>query len=879
MALQSRFGVFGRNKDRVLIRGRMRRSTVGTVCGVFISVYLCSSVGTAQTGVSIAGSAEDVSGAAVPGEALTLTDKASGQSWHTTTNGEGRFRFTNVARGEYALRGEAEGFRRNEIKLSVGSETIDGVKLRMQLGGGREEVSVSAKLSQLDAPENNADSFNVNADFFAALPSQSQDVLGLVSNFLAPAAQGSEGPSIVVDGMESTALDEPADAIKRININRDPYSPEFRRPGSGRVEVTTRNGSRSRFDGNVAFYARNDLFDARNAFALEKPHLERNLWEGSIGGPLPIRRARFFLSASHLANDQDAVVNATTLQGSLITNAPTSQTTNNILGRADIRPRSGRNFTLLYTFQNNPQENRGVGGLRLPDNGVESRDTRNGLKFWYTDVLSPALFNTLRFSAEHESERAGVAGSAPEVQVSGAFIGGPNPTSISQHANRMEVQDIVNYVRGPNTFRFGAAALPKFVSVTDATNFGGTYHFPSLGALQLGAPDLLRITRGNTYGAFTKHEAYGFAQEEIRIREHATLTLGLRYEWQENLTHHGSFAPRLAFGYAPGHGTTVFRAGAGIFRDRLSDRVVEQVSLLDGVRQAEFIARRPLFPSALFIGVAPSIWQLAPDIRAPYLFQTSFSAEHTLARTMRGTVEYRYLRGVHLFRALDVNAPFANSLRPDPAVFLDRQIQSVALMRSNAVITTLQGRIAKPVKFKMQYTLSRTQDNTDGPLDLPANSRELGPEWGRSSFDVRHKFVFSGTADLPANLRVGMLLVANSGRPFDITTGSDDNRDGVENDRPLGVTRDTGNGPGFVQADLRLSRTFKLYTGRLNEDGDVTAFRRIELNVDVFNLLNHPNLTNTIGETSSPRFGQAVAAMAPRTVQLSLKFGFRAARE
>src|SRR4051794_33033196 len=345
------------------MNGHMRRTILKNVHGLFVTVYFCASIATAQTGVTIAGSAEDLTGAAVPGEALTLSEKASGQSWHATTNGEGRFRFTNVNRGEYALRGEAEGFRRNEIKLSVGNEAIDNIKLLMQVGGGREEVSVSAKLSQLDAPENNADSFNMNADFFASLPSQSQDVLGLVSNFLAPAALGNEGVSVVVDGMESSAMDEPADAIKRININKDPYSPEFRRPGAGRVEVTTRNGSRSRFDGDLAFYARNDLFDARNAFALEKPQLERNRWEASIGGPLPLRRARFFLSASRLTNDEEAIVNATTLQGSLITNVPTSQTVSNILGRADLRPRSGRNFTLVYTFRNNPQENRGVGGL------------------------------------------------------------------------------------------------------------------------------------------------------------------------------------------------------------------------------------------------------------------------------------------------------------------------------------------------------------------------------------------------------------------------------------------------------------------------------------------------------------------------------------
>ena len=138
----------------------------------------------------------------------------------------------------------------------------------------------------------------------------------------------------------------------------------------------------------------------------------------------------------------------------------------------------------------------------------------------------------------------------------------------------------------------------------------------------------------------------------------------------------------------------------------------------------------------------------------PYLFQASFSIEHPLFQTLSGTLEYRYLRGVHLFRALDANAPVAG-VRPDPNLFLQRQVESIALLRSNALIASLQGHVRKNVKFKAQYTLSRSDDNTDGPLGLPADSHNLGPEWGRSSFDMRHRLVLAGTADLPATFKAG----------------------------------------------------------------------------------------------------------------------------
>jgi len=225
-----------------------------------------------------------------------------------------------------------------------------------------------------------------------------------------------------------------------------------------------------------------------------------------------------------------------------------------------------------------------------------------------------------------------------------------------------------------------------------------------------------------------------------------------------------------------------------------------------------------------------------------------------------------------------VNAPLAG-VRPDPNFFLERVVESTGLLRSNALIASLQGWIGKAVKFKAQYTFSRSDDNTDGALALPADSRNLGPEWGRSSFDMQHRFVLAGTSNLPAAFKLGLMLVANSGTPFNITTGSDDNGDGVANDRPPGVTRNTGQGPGFLQTDLRVSKVFNFYKGPLNSDGDVSGFTKMELTFDAFNLFNHTNLTNIIGEVSSPRFGQATNALPARTIQMSLRFSFRESKE
>jgi hypothetical protein len=135
------------------------------------------------------------------------------------------------------------------------------------------------------------------------------------------------------------------------------------------------------------------------------------------------------------------------------------------------------------------------------------------------------------------------------------------------------------------------------------------------------------------------------------------------------------------------------------------------------------------------------------------------------------------------------------------------------------------------------------------------------------------------TADLPWRSRVGALLTANSGLPFNITTGFDDNGDGVVNDRPPGIGRNTGSGPHFAQLDLRLAKSLYLFGGHKTKDGKGSNFTRMELSVDAFNIFNHTNLTDVIGVTSSRRFGLATGALQPRTIQLSVKFDFRANAE
>lgn len=838
---------------------------------------------TPQRGVSVSGTIEDQTGAAMSDMTLTLTNKTTGEARKTASEASGSFSFKDVGPGDYTLKAEAEGFKSAKVNVTVGTEPLAGIKVKMEVSIS-EEVTVEGKATTPVSPENNTGLVYLNSESLSSLPSQGQNVLSVITNFLSPGALGTDGPSIIIDGVEGNELSVPPASLKQVFINKNPYAAEYRRPGSARVEVVTRNGSRGHYDGSFAFYSRNSAFDARNAFALTKPDLSRELFDGSFSGRLPFDSTRFFVSGSRLSSDETAVVNALTLAGPLVENVPVSEYNTNLLARIDVRPGDSKRYTFLYSFYDQSERNNEVGGLHLAEQG-ESRDKRgHKVQFSNTLIFSERFLNDVRFKAERRNQVIGALADRPEIQVKGAFVGGPSQTARTDRETRFEFQDTATLTRGAHTMRFGGVFNPRFFTFTDAANFGGAFIFSSLSDFAARNPTLFQIASGNPRASFSQHEANLFAQDEIRLRQNLNLTLGLRYDWQARISDHNNFAPRLAVAYAPRDGKTIIRAGAGIFYDRLSDRATQRSLLIDGVTIRELVIARPSFDDPLNSGdqvqVAPSVWRIAPGLQSPYLFQGSLAVERSLWSGTQLTVEYQALRGVHLFRSRNINAPlFSGGPLPDPDFLLVRQIESSGTLRGNALITSFQGRIIKPLKVKAQYTLSRTTDDVSSLFDLPANSRDLRLERGRSDFDKLHRFNFAGILDLPWDFRVGSIMTIASSAPFDITTGFDDNGDSIVNDRPVGVRRNTGRGPGFAQLDLRFSKLLDLPMLFNDKDKGRGGFRRLELNLDVFNALNRNNLTDVIDELSSPLFGRANASLQARTIQFSVRFNFRAYRK
>lgn len=104
--------------------------------------------------------------------------------------------------------------------------------------------------------------------------------------------------------------------------------------------------------------------------------------------------------------------------------------------------------------------------------------------------------------------------------------------------------------------------------------------------------------------------------------------------------------------------------------------------------------------------------------------------------------------------------------------------------------------------------------------------------------------------------------------PYNETTGRDDYNDGMATARPNGVRRNSLQGPGYADLDVRWSRDFFLIPSKKEKGPTIT------LGLDAFNVINHVNYLSYVGVLSSPLFGKPISALPPRRLQVSFRFRF-----
>jgi hypothetical protein len=267
----------------------------------------------------------------------------------------------------------------------------------------------------------------------------------------------------------------------------------------------------------------------------------------------------------------------------------------------------------------------------------------------------------------------------------------------------------------------------------------------------------------------------------------------------------------------------------------------------------------------------------------------SIGVDRTLSTWARIRANYSHGIGRHLFRSRDLNAP-VDGVRPEPGFRNITLLETTArsLNRSLEINLMLNHR---PRRFSgnVGYRLGESLNESDGGLSLPPNSVDLSQEWGPSRQDIRHRLFAAVNTDVKAGFRVNMHLRAQSAAPYNITTGLDENRDGQTNERPDGVSRNAGRGSATTNLDLGLTWSRSVGQrpavnlqrggggggGRRGSGSDANAgIFRFEIFARASNVLNRVNPQNFSGVLTSPFFGRATSASAPRRVVIGMRAFF-----
>jgi hypothetical protein len=317
-----------------------------------------------------------------------------------------------------------------------------------------------------------------------------------------------------------------------------------------------------------------------------------------------------------------------------------------------------------------------------------------------------------------------------------------------------------------------------------------------------------------------------FVTDDWRVNQALTLSFGLRYENQTNISDNLNFAPRVSFAWSPGAGgarqpKTVIRGGVGMFYERFSENLSLQSVRFNGVNQLSFVVsandpdpirrqaaisllNQPVFnlngvtnvPTAAQIqSLLPSssiIRTISEDLQSPYTIQTALGVERQLPARTTLSLFYIGSKTLHLLRARNINAPICplqincnNAPRPDPTMANNiYQYESSGVLNQHQMIVNFRTNISQNFTLFGNYRLGYAKGDSDGAGSFPAYSYDLSEEYGRSSFDIRHNFTVGGNFNIPWGISVRPFIIANSGRPFNITRGSDINGDSLFTERP-----------------------------------------------------------------------------------------------
>lgn len=556
--------------------------------------------------------------------------------------------------------------------------------------------------------------------------------------------------NITIDGLDNNddraareRFQPSVEAVEEVQVITNQFSAEYGRASGGRINIRTKGGS-NQYRGRAFYFFRNDIFNANTphnkALGLPRLPLEEHDPGVTLSGPVRLpfyngRKRTFFFAAYEYDTLLDSATidtlvpiqqnplfplpAPTTLNGRRLEDTSTgvlaaeiapfiegisTPVRNHIFtARVDHKFTELHNGSFLYQLGRQTNLRQFGGGNRLAE-ALLGR-TRNTDALSYSDnlVLNAKVVNQTRVQYSRLTPAVEASGGQKPVVLitlndplptgdldarTGTLVAGTSTSGATdRRESRFQLQDILSWVVGPHSLKFGADVQHIKSTFIDLSDASGTFSFASAGDFLANAPSRFRqnfqteSTQKNNYLGF-------FVQDEWRLRANLTMSYGLRYETESILKDRNNFGPRFALAYDPfKSGKTVIRLGAGLFYNRallrtiddftlgqqqllfdtndLTDPVTHQV--LSTAQRRAFIAANLRFPNVLTpdsavikqFGTLNTNFsrRLDPALRIPESYQANVGFEREIGRKYVFEANYTYNRGIHLWREFNANAP------------------------------------------------------------------------------------------------------------------------------------------------------------------------------------------------------------------------------
>ncbi len=861
-------------------------------------LYLClvaaATVAFAQpsaTTTEIRGDVTDPSGASIPGATVAATGQ--GITRNATTDEQGRFNMNGLPPGKYVVRVTAEGFNPFEARnVNAAAGRTVAVKGKLAIRTEVQAITVAEdEAISVDPAEATAGAVVLKGEDLNVLSDNPDDLASDLQALAGPAA-GPNGGEIFIDGFSGGKL-PPKSAIREVRINQNPFSAEYDKLGFGRIEILTKPGA-DKFRGSAFFSFGDESLNSRNPFSsVRAPYQTRN-WGFNFGGPLS-KKSSFNMDVERRAVDENAVVNATVLDPSLQVTSfnqaiVTPQRRLFVTPRIDYQLSPKNTLVGRYTYSQSESDNQGIGQFNLAQRAYNSTDHEHGAQLTETAVLSAKVINETRFQFRRSNAGQFGDNTIPALTVLDAFTGGGAQTGVgSTVTDSIEVHNITSISHGAHMIKLGGRVRSSWLTDVSPNNFGGSYTFaggfgPELDAnnqpiagtaveltsleryrrtllfqnmgltaaqvrLLGGGASQFSLAAGNPLAAVNQADVGLFAEDTWRLRPQLTVSAGLRYENQTNISSNHNFAPRLSIAWGiDGHNgkptKTVLRTGFGMFYDRFQNSLTLSALRFNGITQQQYVVQNPDFYPTI-----PTPDQLAGALQtqtrhivdshltAPYIAQYVIGIDRQLPKSTTVSVNFINSRGVHMLRSVNINTPLpgTNTLPYGNTgnVYL---YESTGFLNQHQLMLNFRTRFHPRVMLFGFYMLGRAKGDTDNVNTFPANPYNLAADYGRTSFDVHNRVVLGGNLSPKwGGVIFAPFIMASSGAPFNITTGRDANGDTIFNDRPSFATdmngpnvkitqfgafnlvplpgeqlipRNYGNGPGQFTVNLRVARTW-----------------------------------------------------------------------